>query len=112
MEIISKILKIKVMKKMEIEIDTLNYGLQKVELFHARRLFAGYGRFKIEVDIMFQNKSKIFTATTNNTHDTDNAMDIEDLEAQQFALYELIENKIIDEIKDFINDVLTQLEFE
>lgn len=39
-------------------------------------------------------------------------MEIEDLEAQQFALYELIENKIIDEIKDFINDVLTQLEFE
>lgn len=75
---------------------------QEVEITYAGALTSGYGHKKITVEIYHDGSSKRFAAVTSNMPGYDAAMDIEDIDERYFAFYELIADKIEEEVIDWL----------
>lgn len=76
-----------------------------LELYSATALFAGYGHKKITVKLCYSDEYKQFTSVTNNMPAYDDAMDIEDYEEKQIALYHIIANSIEDDVISWMLEV-------
>ena len=74
---------------------------EEISIDYATGSTAGYGHKEIEVEIEYKGEYKKFKATTSNMPDWDAAQDLEGGE-RYFALYELIETQIEDEIAEWI----------
>ena len=83
---------------------TTNIQGNEIEITYASALTAGYGHKKITVEVEFNGMRKEFKATTSNMPAYDEAMNIEDMEDKYFALYEIIESQIEDNILDWISE--------
>lgn len=77
---------------------------KEIEIYHVSAITSGYGHKKIIVEINYNGNFKEFNATTNNMPGYDAATDLEGNE-KSHALYELIENKIIDDIAEWIQAI-------
>lgn len=85
---------------------TINFNNQEIELNHASQITAGYGHKKITVELCYEGEEyKEFYAVTTNMPVFDDAMDLEDYEEKQLALYNLIEYKIEDEVQEWIDSL-------
>lgn len=83
---------------------TTNIQGNEIEITYANALMSGYGHKKITVEVEFNGLRKEFKATTSNMPAYDEAMNIEDMEDKYFALYEIIESQIEDNILDWISE--------
>ncbi|WP_313214121.1 hypothetical protein [Soonwooa sp.] len=83
----------------------INFNSQEIELNHASQITAGYGHKKITVELCYEGEYKEFHAVTANMPDFDDAMDLEDYDEKQLALYNLIEYKIEDEVQEWIDSL-------
>jgi len=77
---------------------------KEIEIYHSSAIQSGYGHKKITVEIRYNDEYKKFTATTNNMPAYDDACELEG-EKKQYALYQIIENSIINEIANWIEEV-------
>lgn len=64
----------------------------------------GFGHKKITVELCYNGEYQKFTATTNNMPGYDAACELEGDE-KYLALYELIENQIIDEVAEWLENI-------
>jgi hypothetical protein len=71
---------------------------REVTLISVTQHFAGYGRRKIICFFEHSGVDFSISATTNDMHAFDRAMDIDDYEERQIALYDIIKYKIEEEI--------------
>lgn len=76
----------------------LNIQGNEVTLTGVTQRFAGYGRRKIICFFEHSGVNFSISATTNDMHAFDRAMDIDDYEERQIALYDIIKYKIEEEI--------------
>ncbi len=74
----------------------------EVILQHVQALPSGYGHKKITAVLEYEGECEQFRRTTSNMPAYDAAMDIEDYEEKQLALFEIIRNDIEDDILDWI----------
>jgi len=77
---------------------------KEIDIIHASSKPIGYGHKKITVKLYYDGEYQKFTATTNNMPEYDAACELEGYE-KYLALYELIENQIIDEIAEWLEDI-------
>lgn len=77
---------------------------KNVNVNYASSITAGYGHKKITVEIECDGEYKYFIATTNNMPAFDEAQDLEGDE-KYFALFEIIESQIEDEILDWLGEL-------
>lgn len=75
---------------------------KKVEIIFASASPSGHGHYKIVVEMAMDRSINHFTAKTNNMPGLDAALDLEHQQKKYFALYELIEQQIEKEIREWI----------
>lgn len=76
----------------------LNIQGNEVTLISVTQHFAGYGHRRITCYFEYAGVDFSISATTNDMHAFDRAMDIDDYEERQIALYDIIKYKIEEEI--------------
>jgi hypothetical protein len=87
---------------------TLTINGSEVTLYSAQSKFAGHGHQKITVTLDFNGHTKEFSCTTNNMPSFDDAQELEGPE-KELALFNIVENKLQDEIIDWIESYKNQV---
>jgi len=77
---------------------------KEIEIYHANAITSGYGHKKITVELSYNGEYQKFTATTNNMPAYDEATELEGVD-KYHALYEIIENQIIDEVAEWLENL-------
>lgn len=77
---------------------------KEIEIYHANAITSGYGHKKITVELAYNGEYQKFTATTNNMPSYDAATELEGAD-KYHALYEIIENQIIDEVAEWLENL-------
>lgn len=80
-------------------------GEKEVGIWWAGAITLVYGQKEITVELCFDGKYKEFRAKTSNMDDYDEACDFENVSERYFAFYNLIEDKIIDEVEEWIEEI-------
>ena len=83
----------------------LNIQGNEVTLISVTQHFAGYGRRNITCYFEYNGVDFSISATTNDMPSFDEAMDIEDREKSDIALYNIVAYKIEDAILEEIYDI-------
>lgn len=86
-------------------INTIEINGKTIDLMHADSLPSGYGHRKITVQLCYGAESGYFRATTNCMPCYDEAMNIEDYDAQKMALYGIIASDIEDQIIEWLYEI-------
>lgn len=88
--------------------NTINVNNTELKLMHASKIQSGHGHYKITV--LFLNlesgENKSFTATTSHVPGIDAASELEDIDEQYLALYELIQNRIQENIEEWVSPLI------
>ena len=84
--------------------ETTFIGNKEIEIYRAIAIPTGYGHKKITVELYYNSEYKKFSGTTNNMRAYDAAIDLEGGE-RYFALYELIEDEILDEVSEWLENL-------
>lgn len=87
--------------------NTLTINGTELNLFSAQSRFAGYGHHKITVTLDLNGEKKDFTSTTNNMPAFDEAQELEGFQ-KELALFNIVENKIEDQIAEWIEEIQLQ----
>jgi len=77
---------------------------KEIEVIFANATSNGYGHKKINVELCYNGEYRTFTAITNNMPAYDKATDLEG-EEKRYALYEIIENNIADEVSEWLENI-------
>ena len=77
---------------------------KEIEIYHAYAKTSGYGHKEIIVEIAYNGEYQKFSAITNNMPSYDAATELEG-EDKYHALYEIIENQIIDNIAEWLENL-------
>ena len=83
---------------------TINVLNTDLEIFSTNAVSAGHGHKKITVELCYMGEYKIFSQTTSNMPDFDDAMNLEG-EDKDEALFNIIEHQITDQIDEWIIEV-------
>lgn len=77
---------------------------KEIEIYHANAITSGYGHKKITVELSYNGEYKKFTAITNNMPSYDATTELEGSD-KYYALYELIERQIIDNVSEWLENL-------
>lgn len=82
-------------------------GNQEVLIRYASSLPSGYGTKEIRVGIVFDGELKEFKGFTTNMPAYDAVPEVEeDLQGFYHSLFELIEHQIIDEVSEWVEEIM------
>lgn len=80
----------------------------EVTINHVSASSSGYGHKQISVEVFVNGEKATFKATTSHMPGYDEAVEIEDYDEKQYALYLLVETSINDQVAEWLEELQNQ----
>jgi hypothetical protein len=83
---------------------SITFNGSDLGIFSTNATTAGHGHKKIKVELLYKGEYRVFSATTSNMPDYDDATDLE-AEEKNEALFNLVSYQLEDQINEWLAEV-------